>query len=126
MIPLRPEVQARGAELYAIGNGTAAMARDFAQRFAVPFPLYTDPTRRSYQLAGLKRKFGIGLRTLGRTVTALAGGHRQGLPGGDNWQQGGALIVRPPGEVVWVHVDEGPDDAATPEQLREGLAALDG
>ena len=49
-------IESSGAGLFAIGNGTPLMAQDFVETFAVPFPVFTDPSRSSYQLAGLQRK----------------------------------------------------------------------
>jgi hypothetical protein len=121
MVPIRDEVRALGADLFAIGNGTAPMARDFALQFDVGFPVFTDPSRRSYKAAGLVRNFGIGLGTVAPFLQALRQGHRQGATKGDAFQQGGVLIVDTGGAVQWRHTDSGAGDSAEPADV---LAAL--
>ena len=116
------EVESMGARIVAIGNGTSSMARGFVQQFKVPFPVFTDPGRQVFALAGMKRSFGIGLHTFGVAGRAMKAGFRQGRTQGDPWQQGGALIVLPPGEVVFEHVDQGAGDHVAPEVV---LAALE-
>ncbi len=112
MAERRDAVQSKGGEIFAIGNGNAIMAKDFVEQFGVSFPVYTDPSRETYALAGMRRTFGIGLRSLGRGVRALSKGHMQGLTKGDNWQQGGFLVVAPGGVVRFHHADTGAGDLA--------------
>lgn len=81
------------------------MAQDFVETFAVPFPVFTDPSRSSYRLAGLKRSLGLGIASIGHARRAMSAGHRQGRTQGDPWQQGGILIVDTDGRTVWRHVD---------------------
>ncbi|MEZ4471490.1 MAG: AhpC/TSA family protein [bacterium] len=116
------EVESMGARMLAIGNGTASMARGFVQQFKVPFPVFTDPSRQVFALAGMKRRFGIGLHTLAVAGRALKEGFRQGRTQGDPWQQGGVLIILPPGEVAFEHVDQGAGDHLDPASV---LAALE-
>ena len=87
-----------------IGNGWPAMAKDFAARAQLPasMTLLTDPSRKSYQAAGLKRS---ALLTLGPRgwlpfIRTLRKGFRQGKILGDPWQQGGTLVVAKGGEVL--------------------------
>jgi hypothetical protein len=108
----------------AIGSGTPAMAADFVEQFSVPFPVYTDPERSSYRLAGMKRRLGLGLKTAGRAQRALQGGHRQGRTQGDPWQQGGVLLVDGEGRVSWQHVDDGAGDHASMEAVIVAVRAL--
>ncbi len=116
-----------GAHLVAIGNGTAAMARDFVAQFGLDLPVYTDPGRGSFRAAGLKRNFGLGFRTIGRALRARRGGHRQGKVLGDPWQQGGVLAIGQDGRLLYRHVDSGAGDSAEPgtvlAELRAALAA---
>lgn len=116
--------QAAGAGLFAIGNGTPLMAADFVETFSVPFPVFTDPGRSSYKLAGLKRSFGLGIASVGRARRAMADGHRQGRTQGDPWQQGGVLIVSTEGHIRWRHVDSGAGDHCAVEDVLEALSTL--
>jgi len=118
------EFEEAGANLVAIGNGSALMARDFQERFEVKIPLYTDPSGRSYELAGLKRSvLFFGLQTMKRGRRAKVAGFRQGRLAGDPWQQGGDVIISPGGEMLYARVSEGPGDHAPIEEL---LATLRG
>lgn len=116
-----PEIRAAGAELIAIGNGTPLMAEDFVAGFSIPFPVYTDPKRDAYRLSGLRRNFGLGLKSISRGSRAAKAGHRQGKVQGDAWQQGGVLVVSSEPRLVWQHVDSGAGDHAEMEPLMAAL-----
>lgn len=98
------------------------MAQAFAKESNLPFPLYTDPERSVYKLAGLKRKFGLGLNTFKRAMAAKKEGHYQTAIAGDPWQQGGVVVVNTAGEIIYHHVDDGAGDSADP---RDVLLALE-
>lgn len=119
------EIEAAGARLVLVGNGSPAMAKDFAAKAGLPasVTLVTDPSRQSYVAAGLKRS---ALLTLGPKgwipfLRTLKRGFRQGPIRGDPWQQGGALVVARGGEVLYRQVSTGPSDQADPTSL---VAAL--
>ena len=100
------------------------MARDFQERFEVPILLYTDPSRRSYELAGLKRSFlFLGPNVIKRGRRARADGFRQGRVAGDPWQQGGEVIISPHGEILYVRASEGPGDHAPVAELLDTVRA---
>lgn len=120
------EIASLGARILAIGNGTPAMAQGFVRQFPLPFPVFTDPSRQVYALAGMKRSFGLGLGALKAGMQAMKAGHRQGRTQGDPWQQGGALIVVPPGEIVYEHVDQFAGDHVEPAVVVEALKAVVG
>ena len=105
-----------------IGNGTPVMAADFVEQFHVGFPVYTDPSRVTYGLAGLHRRFGLGLETFSRLKRARAVGVSQGATAGDPWQQGGVMVVRPDGEVLYARADEAAGDHAPIEAILAALA----
>jgi alkyl-hydroperoxide reductase/thiol specific antioxidant family protein len=126
---LRPhadEFEKAGAKLAVIGNGQPAMAKSWARHNGFPpsVAVLTDPARKSYDVAGLKRSFTATLKPAAAVsfVRALRRGFRQGRIQGDPWQQGGALVVRPGGKVVFQHVSSAPGDHASASTL---LAALD-
>lgn len=101
----------------AIGNGTPLMARDFIEQFAVAFEVFTDPSRQAFALAGMRRIFGLGIKTLGRGMRAWREGFRQGKTQGDPWQQGGVLGVDRDGAIFFEHADEGAGDNADVEAV---------
>ncbi|MCB9537225.1 MAG: AhpC/TSA family protein [Myxococcales bacterium] len=94
-----------GATVHVVGNGTVAMARDFAEQFGVRATLWTDPSRRSFALAGLHRRFGLGPKALRAGLRAFRAGFRQGRTQGDPWQQGGVLVVGRDGRRWLRHAD---------------------
>ncbi len=82
-------------------------------------PVYTDPSRKTFDLAGMK--YGR-LRTFspaaaGQTVRALKAGFRQIKTMGDPWQQGGAVILKPSGEVTWAYSSDNPGDRIPLDEL---------
>jgi hypothetical protein len=121
---LRPhaeQFERAGARLVVIGNGWPAMAKDFAAKANLPpsMMLLTDPSLRSYVEAGLKRSV---LLTLGPRgwlpyIRTLRRGFHQGRTKGDPWQQGGAVVVAPSGEVLYRFVSAGPPDQPAPADL---------
>jgi len=108
-----------------IGNGTPVMARDFAEQFEVGVPLYTDPSRKSYELAGWRRPMGsavLGMGTmLKASARAMKGGFRQGKTRGDAFQIGGVLVVEPNGSVIFEHADKVAGDHAAIDHILASL-----
>ena len=115
------EIRALGAELVAIGNGTALMARDFVESFDVPFPVYTDPEREAYRLSGLRRGFGLDLGTFGRGRRAMKEGHRQGAVAGDAWQQGGTLVISSELGLIYRYISRVAGDHGSVDTLLDAL-----
>lgn len=118
------DLSASGVSIVAIGNGTALMARDFAETFAIQYPLYTDPKREAYQHFGLLRKLGLGFSALKRGVSTFKKGFRQGAVQGDPLQQGGVILCNGLGQVVWSHIDEGPGAHADLDEIRKAVQRL--
>jgi hypothetical protein len=126
---LRPQAEefaTVGARLAVIGNGWPAMAKAFAEKVGFPpsVQLLTDPGRETYRLAGFKRSLflTLGPQAWVPLIRALLRGFRQGRTKGDPWQQGGALVVSPRGEVVFRHVSLGPAHHASPNSLLRAVA----
>ena len=116
-----------GARLTVIGSGWPAMAKAFAERTRLPasMQLLCDPKLESFRLAGLHRSV---LRTLNPIalvlwIRALLKGHRQGRQAGDNFQQGGSLVVARGGEVVFRSVSQLPGHHPAPAKLLGAVAA---
>jgi len=125
-VQLHREIQSirdAGAQVFVIGNGSPSFIEGFREQTHYDGAIYTDPSLAAYQAAQLKR--GV-LKTfnplaLGKTVGAFMRGHRQGLTQGDTWQQGGVLVVKPGGDILWHHASDRPGDNAEPSQI---VAAL--
>lgn len=109
-----------------IGSGLPAMAKSFAERSKLPqgMLLLCDPSLKAFSLAGLKRSKWLTLNpiTLVHWVRALRGGFRQGKQAGDNWQQGGALVVAPGGKVLYSYVSKRAGDHPSPAALVAAVA----
>lgn len=116
------ELHAAGAELFVIGNGSPSFIEGFREQTKWSGAVYTDPSLAVYKVAGMKRGVvsTFNPRSALRSFGAIARGYLPQKMQGDNWQQGGVLVIRG-GDVVWSHESNGPGDNATVDQL---LAAL--
>ena len=117
------EIRAAGAEPYIIGNGSPSFIEGFREQTKWTGPIYTDPSLAAYRAAELERGVVKTLepRSLGAAVRALAQGKRQGRQQGDQWQQGGVLVIAPSGVIRWRHASGRPGDNASAAQI---VAAL--
>ncbi len=119
------DFETAGARLAVIGSGWPAMAKAFAERAALPasLQLLCDPKLESFQLAGLHRSRLLTLNPFALVLwlRALVKGHRQGKQAGDNWQQGGALVVARGGEVVFRTASLMPGHHPSPARLLGSL-----
>lgn len=113
-------IRATGAEIHVIGSGTPNFIEGFREETRWEGPVYSDPTLAAYQAAELKRGVAATLdpRSLGRALSAFRGGQRQGRTQGDQWQQGGVVVIGAGGSRVhWQHASSRPGDNATGEQI---------
>jgi hypothetical protein len=118
------KIHAAGAELVVIGNGAPNFIAGFREQTGYKGPLYTDPSLKVYEAAHLERGFTrtFSAKALVPTLRAFARGHKQGLTQGDNYQQGGVLVVAPSGDVKWHHISKRPGDNATVAEIVRALA----
>ena len=118
------EIEAAGGDLVVIGNGAAHFAKAFREDLDFRGTLLVDPELRAYRVAGLRRgRVEVLSPRLGwNALRALGKGHRQGAIEGDPWQLGGALVIRPGGDLAFRHVSTVAGDHADPEEL---IAALE-
>ena len=113
-----------GAELVVVGNGAPHFIEGFRELTGYRGLLYTDPSRASYRAAGMKRGWTTFLnpKVLKNAARALGEGHMQGLTQGDPAQQGGTLVITPPGRVLFHHVSETGGDHAPLDAVLASLA----
>ena len=99
------EFDALGVNVVFIGNGLPAMADDFIEQQQLTNPVWTDPKRASYRLLGFKRGWSSLLNPAVYLygLKALVAGFRQGKTKGDPMQQGGVLVVKRGGELVFAY-----------------------
>jgi len=103
-----------GAELVVIGNGAPHFIAGFRELTGYRGQLYTDPSLESYKAASLKHGWHTFLNPLAAVyaVRALCTGNMQGRTQGDPAQQGGTLVIAPPGRVLFHHVSQTAGDHA--------------
>jgi hypothetical protein len=116
-------IHGAGAELVIIGSGTPNFIAGFRETTHYGGPIYCDPGLASYRAAGLRRGAfrTINPLTIAMGVRALARGNFQGRTQGDATQQGGVMVVLPPGQVVYEHVSDVAGDNAAADEVVEAL-----
>lgn len=119
------DLHATGAELVVIGNGSPNFIDGFRETTGWQGPLYTDPSLEVYRAAGLKRGVMtvLNARAAIKALGALRAGRRQGRTQGDEWQQGGVLVIAPSGDVIWSQISEYAGDNAAPDAIIAALRA---
>lgn len=119
------EIEAAGASLVIVGNGTPLMLDAFIEAFGSGLPhLYTDPQRNVYEALDAKRGRGwfvFDPRIWLNTLRALRRGARQGRTQGDSAQLGGVWVARAGGDVVFEHRSDVAGDHPANDEI---LAAL--
>jgi hypothetical protein len=117
------KIHGKGAELHVIGNGTPNFIAGFREQTKYDGPLYTDPSLEVYKAAELKRGVTktFNIRAAIPTLKAFVDGARQGRTQGDNWQQGGVLVVATDGTVKWQHANEHSGDNAPVDAIVRAL-----
>ncbi len=117
------ELQAGGATIAAIGCGTAAQAGALRAGMKLPFPVYADPERHSFEAAKLRRDLqGVNpLRIAGNAMRAMLRGARQTGIQGDAFQLGGTFVFDGEGEVLYEHRSREAGDHAPLDDLIKAL-----
>jgi hypothetical protein len=100
-------LSAAGAKLVFVGSGLPAMAADFARQHAGPHAVLSDPQRRAFAAAGMRRGWHTMLhwRFVANLWRSLRAGFRQAGVQGDPWQHGGVLVVGPSGRLLHQQID---------------------
>ena len=117
-------IEARGASLIIIGNGTPGFARAFREDLDLTGTILVDPELLSYRAAGMRRGRAeiLSPRLWTNAARALAAGYRQNSVEGDPWQLGGTFVIRPGGDLLYQHRSREAGDHADPAEI---LASLD-
>lgn len=120
------DIKAKGARIIAIGNGTAQQAAAFHKERELPFMLLTDPGRRSFKAAGLRRSMGSTFNptALRNGIETMRKGFRQGTVQGDAWQQGGAFVIAPGDDLLYSFVSGAGGDHPDPQELVAALPSV--
>lgn len=119
------ELSNAGIQLAGIGNGTAAMAREFSEKFQISYPLYTDPQRQTYKALGMKTRLGFSFKTPLYVGRALRNGFLQGRTQGSPFQQGGEALISSQAEILWSRVSNEAGSHASQEEIRQAIKLVD-
>lgn len=121
----REQFEAAGADLVLIGQATPRQAAHFRRRMEIELPVLADEQRVSYRAIGAKKgSLGelLGPRIVAKGLaTSARTGVMQGRTVGSPNQLGGALVIRPGGEVAFKRLSKDASDNVSSEEL---LAAV--
>ncbi len=122
----REEFEAAGAKLVLIGQATPRHAAHFRRRQEIDLPVLADEHHVSYRAAGTRRGNVLDLvgpkPVVKGIVAAVTRGQMQGRPVGDVARLGGAMVVRPDGEIAWARMSEDAGDNVAPAELAAAVA----
>lgn len=124
-------VRSLGAQVVAIGQGTAVEAGRVCARMGVDFPCLGDPEKASYRAYGLRRAGWreIILDPMREGNAAMKAGYRVSIAGSlmrhsDWFQLPGVAIVDTAGIVRWLHQARHSGDIPAPAAVVAALAQL--
>jgi peroxiredoxin len=121
----RSAIESKGARIVFVGTGLPAMASDFAVQQAGGLPVLSDPTRRIFELAGMRRGLStvLRLKTFLNSWRAFRRGHRQTKVQGDPWQQGGVLVLDKSGAIAHAQRDSAAGDPIDWRRVMDAIPA---
>jgi hypothetical protein len=120
----RAEIEALGAGIVFVGNGTARAAAWFQKKFAADSTVLTDPELVTYRAIGARSGIlsTLGPSAWGAGLRALRSGARQSTTKGHPYQQGGLVVMAPGNRVLYKHISKAAGDHAP---VADVLAALE-
>jgi peroxiredoxin len=124
----KQQFESTGANVVLIGQLTPRHAAHFRRRQKIELPVLADEARASYKAAGAKvgsigDLFAPNVIAKG-ALTTLRTGKLQGRTIGHPAQLGGAVVIAPPGEIVYSHMAKDAGDNASPEEILGALYSL--
>ncbi len=120
----RSEIEALGAGIVFVGNGSARAASWFQKQFAADSTVLTDPELVTYTAIGARSGMlsTLGPSAWGAGLRAFRSGARQSTTKGHPYQQGGLVVMAPGNRVLYQHISQAAGDHAP---VADVLAALD-
>jgi peroxiredoxin len=117
----RPHAKAlreKGIDTFVIGSGAPNFAKGFSERMGGEIRIFSDESRATYQALEMHRGAGTFLHPgmIAHGMTAIFK-YRQRRTMGDATQQGGVIVVRPDGNMVYKFLSRYPGDHANPEDV---------
>lgn len=119
----------RGGDLVAIGMGNPAMAAHFRDEEKIPFRLLVDHDQESYEALALRHATGFeiyGPKQVFKSAINVMKGHKIALARQDYHQLGGAAVIAPDGEAVFVHRAKDSSDNVSADALLDALGKAKG
>jgi hypothetical protein len=117
----REQFEQAGVGLVLIGQASPRQASAFRRKLDLDVPVLADEERATYKAAGLKRANVAQLLGPRSVLSGVKHGARSGVVQGriigDAAQLGGAIIVKPGGEVVYEQVQRNAGDTVEPDAL---------
>jgi peroxiredoxin len=117
----RKDFEAAGLDLVLIGQLTPRHAAHFRRRQKIETTVLADEGRRSYKAAGAKvgnLNDLLGPKVVAKgALTSLRTKQVQGKTLGHPAQLGGAMVIAPPGEIVFSRMAKDASDNVTPNEL---------
>jgi peroxiredoxin len=114
------EFQRLGARVVLVGLGTPEETAAFKKQFHVPFPMIADPEKRLFKAFHLGQATPASFLSVGmamKGLSALARGHRIGIPKGDVRQLPGVFIIDSDGRIRFRHYAKDPADHPSADDL---------
>jgi len=109
-----------GAQVVLVGLGNVTETAVFKKRFKVPFAMIADPEKQLFEAFRLKQASAgslLSAKMVFKGVSAMARGHRMGVPQGDVRQLPGVFIIDTAGRIRFSHHAVSPADHPAPETL---------
>lgn len=121
----RGDIEALGAGIVFVGNGSAKAAAWFQKRYAADSTVLTDPDLISYRAIGARSGVvsTLGPRAWGAGVRAFSSGARQSTTKGHPFQQGGVAVMGPRNTVLYRHISRAAGDHAPLSEVLDALRA---
>jgi peroxiredoxin len=121
----KAKIEGAGGQLVVVGSGTPNFVRGFREQTGFEGQVLCDPSVSTYREAGMKRGFFTVINPVvaARGLASMARGFRQGRVQGDPYQEGGVLVVRPPGELVYKQVSKSAGDHPPAAEVIAALSA---
>ena len=114
LMEIKDQLDNTGVGLVAIGSGKPKQAKEFVASFSFEGEMYVDPSLKTYNAFKLVRGVWrtLGPESIGRGITAMKKGFRQGKSAGDLWQQGGMFVIGPGDQMRFQHRNKAAGDHA--------------
>ena len=122
------DLEALGAKLTLIGNGSVEQAKRFHLEHAPDCDVLTDPSLTTYRALGLRRSTAgtLGPQSVAAGIRSTMKGHVQKSVQGDPWQLGGLYVLAKGGRTIYSqkfrHAGERPEMKTILKVLTEAAA----